>query len=336
MESVICGVEDLFGLGMPRQIFLQNDLAVKMAEILDWGGQIVAPNKKDVTICRSKLPCACAQHVYLCPMLSLISPGQSFPEPFPKGAILLIDKPLAWTSFGVVNKIRYLLARKTGNKKIKVGHAGTLDPLATGLLILCVGEYTKRIEEFQAMPKTYTGTITLGATTPSFDLEKAPDTFFPTDHLSKAVLENAKQQFLGDILQVPPIFSAVKVDGRRLYKNARTGQEVEMPHRPVRVDSFELLGGLRPVVPGLETSVIASKKGSPIMLHPDYPGGLQIDFKVVCSKGTYIRSLANDLGQAAGSGAYLSGLRRTETGGFSVENAWNVDEFEAWVGIHQL
>ena len=144
-------------------------------------------------------------------MLTVISPGQAFPDTFPKGAVFLIDKPLAWTSFGAVNKVRYLLARKTGNKKIKVGHAGTLDPLATGLLILCVGAYTKRIEEFQAMPKTYTGTITFGATTPSFDLEKAPDTPFPTAHLTKDLLETSRLQFLGDILQVPPIFSAIKL-----------------------------------------------------------------------------------------------------------------------------
>jgi len=266
-------------------------------------------------------------------MLTVISPGQAFPDTFPKGAVFLIDKPLAWTSFGAVNKVRYLLARKTGNKKIKVGHAGTLDPLATGLLILCVGAYTKRIEEFQAMPKTYTGTITFGATTPSFDLEKAPDTPFPTAHLTKDLLETSRLQFLGDILQVPPIFSAIKVDGRRLYKNARTGQEVEMPHRPVHVSSFELQGDLRPVRPGLEGAIIASKKGSDIMLHPNYPEGLQIDFKVVCSKGTYIRSLANDLGQAAGSGAYLSDLRRTAVGEFAVGNAWNLDEFADWVGL---
>lgn len=266
-------------------------------------------------------------------MLTVISPGQPFPEVFPKGAVFLIDKPLAWTSFGAVNKVRYLLARKTGNKKLKVGHAGTLDPLATGLLILCVGDYTKRIEEFQAMPKTYTGTFTFGATTPSFDLEKAPDTFYPTAHLTREVLEAAREPFLGDILQVPPIFSAVKVDGRRLYKNARTGQEVEMPHRPVQVASFDLTGDLRPVPPGLDEVRVASKKGSDIMLHPDYPEGLQLDFQVVCSKGTYIRSLANDLGQAAGSGAYLSSLRRTAIGEFSVENAWGLDELAEWVGI---
>lgn len=267
--------------------------------------------------------------------LIFFSPGQPFPDPFPKGAMLLIDKPLAWTSFGVVNKVRYLLARKTGNKKLKVGHAGTLDPLATGLLILCVGDYTKRIEEFQAMPKAYSGTITLGATTPSFDLEKAPDTFYPVDHLNKTLLEAATRQFIGDILQIPPIFSAVKVDGRRLYKNARTGQEVEMPHRPVHIDSFELVGDLRPVTDALETSMVASKKGSPIMLHPNYAAGKQIDFEVICSKGTYIRSLANDLGQAVGSGAYLSSLRRTGTGGFEVKNAWTLEAFEEWIGLKE-
>ncbi|MFN0175289.1 MAG: tRNA pseudouridine(55) synthase TruB [Saprospiraceae bacterium] len=269
-------------------------------------------------------------------MLTVISPGQPFPDSFPKGAVFLIDKPFAWTSFGVVNKVRYLLARQTGNKKIKVGHAGTLDPLATGLLILCVGDYTKRIEEFQSMPKTYTGTFTFGATTPSFDLEKAPDTFFPTAHLTKEILETVRQQFIGDILQVPPIFSAVKVEGRRLYKNARTGQEVEMPHRPVRIDSFELLGDLHPVTTGLESPVIASKKGSPIMLHPDYPVGMQIDFQVVCSKGTYIRSLANDFGLAVGSGAYLSSLRRTAIGDLRIENGWEMEQFGVWAGLPQL
>ena len=266
-------------------------------------------------------------------MLTVISPGQAFPDTFPKGAVFLIDKPLAWTSFGVVNKVRYLLARKTGQKNLKVGHAGTLDPLATGLLILCVGDYTKRIEAFQAMPKTYAGTITFGASTPCFDLEKAPDTFYPTAHLNKTVLETARQQFLGDILQVPPIFSAVKVDGRRLYKNARTGQEVEMPHRPVHVASFDFLGDLRQVPTGMDTAIIASKKGADIHLHPDYTEGLQLDFQVVCSKGTYIRSLANDLGQAVESGAYLSRLRRTGIGDFRVENAWNMDEIAAWVGL---
>lgn len=263
----------------------------------------------------------------------LISPGSPFPDTFPKGAVLLVDKPLTWTSFDVVNKVRYLLIRRLGQKKLKVGHAGTLDPLATGLLILCVGDFTKRIEEFQALPKTYTGTFTFGATTPSFDLEKAPDTFFPTEHLDMQILETAKAQFLGDILQVPPVFSAVKVDGRRLYKNARTGEEVELPHRPVNIAEFEFLSGLRPVPAGAGSAAVISKKGSPIHLHPDYPKGLQIDFQVICSKGTYIRSLANDLGQAVDCGAYLSALRRTASGGFSVENAWRLESLAAWAQL---
>jgi len=261
-----------------------------------------------------------------------------FPEPFPKGALLLIDKPFAWTSFDVVNKVRYLLAQHLGvkPKKFKVGHAGTLDPLATGLLLLCVGDYTKKIEELQGMSKAYTGVFTFGATTPSFDLEKAPDTFFPTEHLSREMIQAALPPFIGDILQVPPVFSAVKVDGKRLYKNARTGETVDMPFRPVRVDSFEV-GALRPVSENAEIAAkMVSKKGAQIMLHPDYSEGLQADFKVVCGKGTYIRSLANDLGQAVESGAYLSSLRRTETGGFSVDDAWDMEAFEAWVKGAQL
>lgn len=263
-------------------------------------------------------------------MFDYLRKNSPFPEPFPKGAILLIDKPLGWTSFDVVNKVRFLLARRLGlkPKKLKVGHAGTLDPLASGLLILCVGDMTRKIESLQAMPKTYTGTFTFGASTPSFDLEKAMDCFFPTAHITNEGLQAVLPDFTGDILQVPPVFSAVKVDGRRLYKNARTGEEVEMPFRPVRVDSFTL-GPLRRVVPkaGQEPAVI-SKKGASIMLYPDYAEGLQADFRIVCGKGTYIRSLANDLGQAIGSGAYLSSLRRTETGGFSVDEAWDLEKLE--------
>lgn len=244
---------------------------------------------------------------------------------------MLIDKPLAWTSFDVVNKVRYHLSRRLGIKKIKVGHAGTLDPLATGVLILCIGESTKQIERYQALPKTYSGTLTFGATTPSYDLEKAPDTFYPTGHLSLELLESCKKQFLGDILQIPPIFSAVKVDGKRLYKNARTGQEVEMPERPVRIDSLELLGPLHPVEVGRTEVQQLSKKGAPILLHPDAPEGLQIDFRMVCSKGTYVRSLANDLGQAAGSGAYLSRLVREGIGEFTLDKAWTIDAVISWI-----
>ncbi len=263
--------------------------------------------------------------------LPLLLPGIPFPQPFPEGAILLVDKPLAWSSFDAVNKIRHHLKRRLQMKKLKVGHAGTLDPLATGLLVICTGNFTKRIDEFQAMPKAYTGTITFGATTPSFDLEKAVEGAYPTEHLTEALLQEAAQQFIGDILQIPPVFSAVKVDGKRLYKNARTGEEVEIPHRPVFVEKFTL-GPLRPVTSGRTESMIADERGgATIMLHPDYADGVQCDFEIVCGKGTYIRSLAHDLGQAVGSGAYLSSLRRTGTGGFSVENAWTMEELVRWL-----
>ncbi len=265
----------------------------------------------------------------LLPMLNFLHPDTSFPADFPSGTILLIDKPLGWTSFDVVNKVRYQLVKRLGNKKLKVGHAGTLDPLATGLLVVCVGDYTKRIDTFQATEKEYTGTITFGATTPSFDLEKAVDATYPIAHLTDALLETVHTQFLGDMLQVPPIFSAVKVDGRRLYKNARTGEEVELPHRPVHIKALEI----SPLRPAHSTHIaphIASAKGA-IMLHPDYAEGLQCDFRVICSKGTYIRSLAHDLGQAAGSGAYLSALKRTRSGDFSVENAWDMTALIEWI-----
>lgn len=263
-------------------------------------------------------------------MFNILTPQSPFPEEFPKGALLLVDKPLGWTSFDVVNKIRYRLTRRLGVKKFKIGHAGTLDPLATGLLLICTGEYTKKIESLQAMPKEYTGVITFGATTASYDLEKPVDATYPTGHLTDELLQKTVQQFTGDIEQIPPMFSAVKVDGKRLYKNARTGQLMELEPRKVRIDTFEL-GPLRPVPPSDRTeAVVLSKKGPPIWLHPDYPAGLQCDFRVVCSKGTYIRSLAHDLGQAAGSGAYLSSLRRTGTGGFSVETAWTVETLDAW------
>lgn len=244
--------------------------------------------------------------------------------------MLLVDKPLAWTSFDVVGKARYHLSKKLKQKKIKVGHAGTLDPLATGLLVLCVGDFTKKIEKLQAEPKTYTGSITFGATTPSFDLEKAPDVFYPTAHLNEALLDGLRPRFMGEIVQIPPIFSAVKVDGKRLYKNARTGQEVEMPERRVQVLELKL-GPLRPVQRTRETTEQLSKRGPNILLHPDYAEGLTCDFEVMCSKGTYIRSLANDLGAAAGSGAYLSSLRRTRSGGFDVEQAWSVEALSEWL-----
>ncbi|MCB0524190.1 MAG: tRNA pseudouridine(55) synthase TruB [Saprospiraceae bacterium] len=262
----------------------------------------------------------------------MLRKDSDFPEPFPKGFIILLNKPFSWSSFDVVNKVRYMLAKKLQlkAKKVKVGHAGTLDPLATGLLILCVGDYTKRIESLQVMPKCYTGVITFGATTASYDLEKEPDTFFPTDHITNELIQQTLPDFIGDIQQVPPVFSAIKIDGERIYKNARTGETVEIPFRQVRIDSFEV-GELHPVSGKQDRQTdFAGKKSKIIMLHPDYEQGMQIDFEVRCGKGTYIRSLANDLGQALGSGAYLSSLTRTETGGFKLEDAWEIEELESW------
>jgi tRNA pseudouridine55 synthase len=266
--------------------------------------------------------------------LNILNQDQLFPSEFPKGALLLVDKPLGWTSFDAVNKIRYMLVRRLGLKKLKVGHAGTLDPLANGLLVICVGDYTKRIDEFQGLPKEYTGTLTFGATTASFDLEKPVDNTFPTDQLSDSRLAELLGQFTGDIQQVPPIYSAVKVDGKRLYKNARTGEIVEIAPRSVNVSVFEL-APLRPVPTPVREHVILSSKGAEIHLYPDYESGLQADFRVVCSKGTYIRSLAHDIGQAAECGAYLSALRRTKIGDFDTQNAWSMEDLTNWIKLPQ-
>ena len=221
-------------------------------------------------------------------------------EQFLNGEIILIDKPLGWTSFQVVNKIRWLIRSTFGIKKIKVGHAGTLDPLASGLLILCTGKMTKSIEQFMGQEKEYTGTFTLGATTPSYDLETEIDHTFPTDHITEELLQTTLDQFIGTIDQYPPVFSALKKDGKRLYEFAREGVEVEIPTRKVTIRSFEL-----------------TQKAIP-----------KVDFKVICSKGTYIRSLANDYGKALNSGAHLSALRRTRIGKFNIEQAVSIEDFE--------
>ena len=213
------------------------------------------------------------------------------------GQVLLVDKPLEWTSFDVVNKLRYALKRHLNVKKIKVGHAGTLDPLATGLLIICTGKATKRIDEYQGMPKEYTGTLRLGAATPSYDAETEPDQIFPTDHLTEEMLHAAARELTGFLDQLPPMFSAIKVDGQPLYKQARKGKTVERKSRRIEVMQFEL---------------------TKIQL-PD------VDFRVTCSKGTYIRTLAHDLGMAVGSGAYLTALRRTAIGEFQVADAWELE-----------
>lgn len=220
-------------------------------------------------------------------------------EDYLNGKVLLIDKPLEWTSFQAVNKIRWHIKQKFGLKKIKVGHAGTLDPLATGLLIICTGKETKNISGYQGLIKEYTGTFIIGTTTPSYDLETEIDQTFPTEHLTDEILNETTSTFVGEIDQKPPIFSAIKKDGKRLYELARKGETTEIKSRKVTVSEFEL------------TNISLPK----------------VDFKVVCTKGTYIRSLAYDFGVALNSGAHLSALRRTKIGGFSVEDAVSIDHF---------
>ncbi|WP_456463071.1 tRNA pseudouridine(55) synthase TruB [Lutibacter sp.] len=222
-------------------------------------------------------------------------------EDFKNGQVLLIDKPLTWTSFQVVNKLRWHIRRQFNLKKIKVGHAGTLDPLATGLLIICTGKFTKKINEYQGQEKEYTGEITLGATTPSYDLETEINATFSTKHITDELIYSTSKKFIGNLEQKPPIFSALKKDGKRLYELAREGKTTEIKLRKIIISTFEI-----------------TKIDLPI-----------INFRVVCSKGTYIRSLAYDFGKALNSGAHLSALRRTKIGDFKVENSQGIDEFIA-------
>lgn len=222
-------------------------------------------------------------------------------DDFKNGKVLLIDKPLHWTSFQVVNKLRWKIRKTFNLKKIKVGHAGTLDPLATGLLVICTGKMTKQIDTFQAQIKEYTGTIILGSTTPSFDLETEINKTYPTDHISEALIHETTKQFIGKIEQYPPVFSAIKKEGKRLYEFAREGKDVEIKPRKITISEFEI------------TKI----------------NGLNVSFRVVCSKGTYIRSLANDFGKAMNSGSHLSVLRRTKIGDFNVDNALTIEDFTA-------
>ncbi len=224
---------------------------------------------------------------------------------FEAGAVLLVDKPVGWTSFDVVNKIRYALRKKLQKKNIKVGHAGTLDPLASGLLIVCTGAATKRIDSFMGMPKTYTGVITLGGITPSFDLETPVSQTFSTIHIDRPLLEKARKQFLGVISQVPPIFSAIKKDGKPLYESARKNEAVEIAARQVEIFEFEL---------------------SPEPFTAAKTDFMNVEFSIQCSKGTYIRSIANDFGVACGSGAYLSALCRTAIGEYNLGKAWEIKD----------
>ncbi len=220
-------------------------------------------------------------------------------EEFLSGKILLIDKPLNWTSFQVVNKLRWKIKKTFNLKNIKVGHAGTLDPLATGLLIICTGKMTKQLDTFQGQEKEYTGTITLGSTTPSFDMETKVDKSFPTDHITDKLIQDTTKKFLGTINQIPPVFSAIKKDGKRLYEFARAGEDVKIKSRTITINEFEIIN--------IDKEILT--------------------FRVVCSKGTYIRSLAHDFGIALGSGAYLSSLRRNKIGEFNVDNAQSIDDF---------
>ncbi|TAI47930.1 tRNA pseudouridine(55) synthase TruB [Flagellimonas allohymeniacidonis] len=214
-------------------------------------------------------------------------------EDFLNGQILLIDKPLEWSSFQAVNALKWAIRKKFDLKKFKIGHAGTLDPLATGLLLICTGKFTKKIPELQGQPKEYTGTFMLGSTTPSYDLETEIDHTFDTAHITEDLIHETTGQFMGEVEQIPPIFSALKKDGKRLYEFARKGQDVTIKSRKILITEFEI------------TRI-------------DMP---EVDFRVVCSKGTYIRSLAHDFGKALQSGAHLSQLRRTKIGDFDVSNA---------------
>jgi tRNA pseudouridine55 synthase len=220
-----------------------------------------------------------------------------------EGGILLIDKPLHWTSFDVVKKTRNLLRTHFQVKKIKVGHAGTLDPLASGLLVVCTGKFTKRINEFQAQEKEYTGTFTLGSTTPSYDLETEINQTFSTLHITEEEIQKTSQQFIGIIEQFPPVFSALKKDGERLYEKARRGEKVKVEARQVQIASFEI-----------------SRVELP-----------EIDFRVVCSKGTYIRSLAHDFGKALNSGAHLSALCRRRIGNFELKQSLDIETLKEFI-----
>lgn len=226
------------------------------------------------------------------------------------GEILAFNKPYRWSSFELVAKVRGKLRKRLGVKKLKVGHAGTLDPLATGVLIICTGKATKQVEELQSHTKEYVATLRLGATTPSFDLETEEDATYPTDHITRELIDTTLPQFKGQIMQVPPVFSAVKIDGKRAYDLARKGKEVELKAKPLVIDDIELMS-------------------CDLNNH-------QIMIRVVCSKGTYIRALARDIGQALGSGAYLTDLCRTRIGDYHLAQCKDILQFDEWLDQQQI
>lgn len=229
---------------------------------------------------------------------------------FQQGEIICIDKPYRMSSFGALAHVRYLISKRMGVKRVKTGHAGTLDPLATGVLILCTGRATKRIEELQAHTKEYTATLQLGATTPSYDMEHEVDATYPTAHITRTLIEEKLKDFIGEIQQVPPAYSACKVDGKRAYHLKRKGQEVELKPKTLRIDEIEL------------TDFDEQQ--------------MRLSIRVVCGKGTYIRALARDIGEALGSGAYLTALRRTRVGDIRVEECLTLDDFPAWLEQQEI
>lgn len=232
------------------------------------------------------------------------------PYNFTKGEIIAIDKPYRLSSFGALARVRYLVSRRIGVKRVKMGHAGTLDPLATGVLILCTGKLTKQVEQFQAHTKEYTATLQLGATTASYDCEHEVDATYPTDHITRELIEQALCQFVGDIDQVPPTYSACKVGGDRAYKLRRKGRDVELAPKRIHIEEIELT---------------------------DFdPATMQAKIRVVCGKGTYIRALGRDIGRALGSGAYLTALRRTRVGDVRVEDCLSYDNVEQWLEEQQI
>lgn len=224
---------------------------------------------------------------------------------FVEGTILYFDKPYTWTSFNLVSRVRYLICQRLGVRKLKVGHAGTLDPLATGVMTICTGRATKQIDELQAKTKEYVATLQLGATTPSFDLEKPIDAVYDTSHITRSLIESVLPQFTGRIEQVPPAFSACKIGGKRAYDLARKGKDVELKPKVLVIDEIEIV---------------------------DFDSNLmQLSLRIVCSKGTYIRALARDIGQALQSGAHLISLRRTRVGNICVEDCMKIDDFPLWL-----
>lgn len=229
---------------------------------------------------------------------------------FTKGEIIAIDKPYGMSSFGALARVRYLISRRLGVKRVKTGHAGTLDPLATGVLILCTGRATKRIEELQAHSKEYAATLQLGATTPSYDMEHEVNATFPTSHITREMIIEVLGQFEGDVMQVPPSYSACKINGERSYMLKRKGKAVELTAKSIRIDSIEL------------TDFDAEK--------------MQLSIRVNCGKGTYIRAIARDLGRVLGSGAYLTALRRTRVGNVRVEDCIALDDMEAWLEKQEI